>query len=51
MRAMVRAMLLRYRMQSTKKRRLLGRKSESGKLPRFCERSKLGLVRGVVQDS
>ena len=43
MRAMVRAMLLRYRMQSTKKRRLLGRKSESGKFPRFCERRKLGL--------
>ncbi|XP_041911268.1 spermatogenesis-associated protein 31E1 [Arvicola amphibius] len=43
MRAMMRATLLRYGMQSTEKRRLLGRKSESGKLPRFCERRKLGL--------
>ena len=40
---MMRATLLRNRMQSTEKRRLLGRKSESGKLPRSCERMKIGL--------
>lgn len=46
--SLMRATLLRYRMQSTEKRRLLGRKSESGKLPRFCERRKLGLELGAA---